>query len=83
MKYNNSIVDLAWEIIEMHRLIISQEQEIERLQDYKDKYNNLLDSNAKSTKEMANIVLKGLINQTIKEVDDKQNHSLMENIKYE
>jgi hypothetical protein len=38
-----NVVDFAWQVIEMHRTILEQEREIERLTRIEEKYNTLLD----------------------------------------
>lgn len=52
-----NVVDFAYEIIEMDRIIKSQQKEIDRLSEYETKYRELMDSSIKhGEKMMANML---------------------------
>lgn len=53
-----NIVNLAWQIIEMHRTILEQEREIARLERIEKDYNELLDSSLKHGSAIMGNVLK-------------------------
>jgi hypothetical protein len=60
------IVDLAYQILEMKEIINEQAREIDHLRKFKDDYFELCDRSHNETNKMVGIVLKGLLNQTIK-----------------
>jgi hypothetical protein len=45
-----NVVDFAWQVIEMHRTILDQEREIERLTRIEENYNDLLNSSVEHSK---------------------------------
>lgn len=47
-----NIVDLAYDIIDMHKRLIEQERQIERLKEYENKYNQLLNDSIKQSNHM-------------------------------
>jgi hypothetical protein len=53
-----NVVDFAWQVIEMHRTILDQEREIERLTRIEENYNDLLNSSVEHSKAMMGNVLK-------------------------
>lgn len=53
-----NVVDFAWQVIEMHRTILDQEREIERLTRIEENYNALLDSSLEHSKAIIGNVLK-------------------------
>lgn len=55
---NISVVDFAYQIIEMHQKLCRQKWELEELREYKEKYENLLsESLAHSQAMMGNLSL--------------------------
>lgn len=64
-RYQISIVDLAYEIINMHKTIQLQSYEIERLQKVEENYESLLKSSLQDSSRLTNYILKGLMNKTI------------------
>jgi hypothetical protein len=59
------IVDIAWQIIEMDRIIQDQRDEIEHLKGFKNLYFELLDSSVKHNEEMMANTLKMLLNPKV------------------
>lgn len=47
-----NIVDLAYDIIDMHKRLIEQERQIEHLKEYENKYNQLLNDSIKQSNNM-------------------------------
>lgn len=59
--YYPSVVDFAWQIVNMDREIRNLKAEVERLSEYEQKYNDLLDSSLKHNQTMAGNMLKTLL----------------------
>jgi hypothetical protein len=55
------VVDFAWQIINMDRLIKAQNKELERLKDIEEKYNKLLDDSIHHGEVMMGITLELLV----------------------
>ncbi len=47
-----NIIDLAYDIIDMHKKLIEQERQIEHLKYYESKYNQLLNDSIKQSNNM-------------------------------
>lgn len=62
-----NIVDLAYDIIDMHRRLIEQERQIEHLKSYESKYNQLLNDSIKQSNNMIGNCLTMLLSKGTKQ----------------
>ena len=69
----NDIVDMAYQIIEMDRIIQDQRYEIEHLKQFEKLYFELLDNDIKHGKEMVGNILKTLLTPNVLPALEKNN----------
>lgn len=66
MKYTElkiDIVDLAYDIIDMHKRLVEQERQIEHLKEYENKYNQLLNDSIKHSNNMTGNYLNAILSK--------------------
>jgi hypothetical protein len=63
-----NVVDIAYQIIDMHRTIISLQDEVETLREYKDKYHKLLDSSISHSNQMIGNTVKLLLTPGVSDI---------------